>query len=57
MSISKKEFDLMMEYFERLGQEVRTSKKAARALLASVGLLTTRGTPRKICRPARKSKP
>ncbi len=44
MAMCKKEFDLMMEYFRKEGEELRTSKKAAKKLLISLGLLTTRGT-------------
>jgi hypothetical protein len=55
--ISKKEYDLMMEYFQKQGEEVARSKTAAKKLLIRVGFLTTRGTFRKNRRPARKVKP
>lgn len=57
MGISKKEYDMMMEALHKQGEEVRTSKKAAKALLVRLGLLTTRGTPRKNRRPIRMPKP
>jgi hypothetical protein len=44
MSMSKKEYDMLMESLDKHGEELRTSKKAARKLLISLGLLTTRGT-------------
>lgn len=44
MTMCKKEFDMMMEYLRKQGEEVRASKTAAKKLLISLGLLTTRGT-------------
>lgn len=44
MSMDKKEYDMMMEYLRKQGEEVRASKTAAKKLLISLGLLTTRGT-------------
>lgn len=55
--MNKKEFDLMMEYFQKQGEEVARSKTAAKKLLVRLGLLTTRGTPRKNRRPVRMPKP
>lgn len=55
--MDKKEFDLMMEYFQKQGEEVARSKTAAKKLLIRVGFLTTRGTIRKNRRPARPVKP
>jgi hypothetical protein len=57
MSMSKKEYDMMMEALHKQGEEVRKSKTAAKKLLVSLGLLTTRGTPRKNRRPIRMHKP
>jgi hypothetical protein len=57
MGISKKEYDMMMEALHKQGEEVRNSKTAAKKLLISLGLLTTRGTPRKNRRPIRMPKP
>jgi hypothetical protein len=57
MCKSKKEYDMMMEYFQKQGEEVARSKTAAKKLLISLGLLTTRGTPRKNRRPIRMPKP
>ena len=55
--MNKKEFDMMMEYFQKQGEEVAKSKTAAKKLLIRVGFLTTRGTIRKNRRPARPVKP
>lgn len=55
--MDKKEFDMMMEYFRKTTEEVRTSKTAAKKFLKSLGLLTTRGTPRKFRQLKQKSRP
>jgi hypothetical protein len=57
MGISKKEFDMMMEALHKQGEEVATSKTAAKKLLIRVGILTTRGTIRKNRRSGRPVKP
>jgi hypothetical protein len=57
MGISKKEYDMMMEALHKQGEEVRNSKTAAKKLLSSLGLLTTRGTLRKNRRPIRMPNP
>ena len=57
MGMSKKEYDMMMEYLRKSTEEVGSSKTAAKKFLIRLGLLTTRGTPRKNRRPIQMPKP
>jgi hypothetical protein len=56
MSMSKKDYDLIMEALDKQREKILSSKTYAKKLLISLGLLTTRGTEPKYRRRKRMPK-
>ena len=54
--MSKKELKIMLDYLHKQQEEVRHSKKAAKALLLELGLITPTGRLSKSFKPVKRTK-